>query len=183
MVWVDHDGKEAKFGKDGFISNADDSVLWQLFNTTKRQLDKEHKKFDYKFIKSFDDFDKNVNEKQRDLVIGIFHGNESSIAIDASYSSRINIFNSDIFISNWNLEKDTQTTEESMRLKNTKLTLLSCHTWNDYFWKPIWQEIHEHYWFNTTYAPNRSMDWNWEIYDMESFIFPYKVEGHYNIFK
>ncbi|NRH20416.1 RHS repeat-associated core domain-containing protein [Candidatus Gracilibacteria bacterium] len=175
LLGVDYDGEEPIFDSKGYITNVSDlSPTRQLFNTIKKQLDSENRKFDYKFIKNFDDFDKNINEKERETIVAIFHGNPNSIAINGEISLDA-MSNPNSFITDKNLDADTQT----KRLKNTYLSLYSCNTGNmDSTENPIGKKIQDHYGFKTTYAPTKFLYENGDIYDtVNSWPIPIKREG------
>lgn len=150
------------------------SALYYL----KKKLEDQGHKFDLVFVKTFEEFDNAINEKNRDMIYFIWHWSPKSIDLNS------HDLNSDhSFINTKNLKKDEQTQEQSERLNWTQLCLLSCQTWNDTFRRDsIWKKIHKHYNFKTTYAPNNDITASWDILSRNSRDWK-MIKWEFNIYK
>jgi len=165
ILWVDHSWDRITFDKNGFADlSINTEYIWLMFNNVKENLDSQWIDFDVVIVETFEEFDAAINSWNREEIGFIWHWSPTSIAIN---SGEIWLFNNDPYLINQNnLVADNQTQEQSEKLFNTNLTLLSCNTWKDIDSNEnIAQLIQDHYWFNSTTAPTATIWSNGQIYD------------------
>ena len=156
ILWVDKDGIIPVINSDKTIDSCTEGSTYvcQRYYTLMREFLSnwtDMSNISVQVATDFSKFDNLVNEKKRESIYVITHGDEESVYLS----------NNNPPINAESLKQDTQTQEQRENLSKTELYIFGCNTgysWISNLWSdPIAQDIQDHYGFEATYAPDNYM--------------------------